>query len=68
MLKNWLPRTTRIAPKLDPARESGPVRRRYALLINLFYSKDPHATFGKQVLSESVEINLSKKMRLQVNE
>ena len=30
--------------------------RRYALLINPFYSKDPHASFGKHVLTPSLAL------------
>jgi radical SAM superfamily enzyme YgiQ (UPF0313 family) len=32
------------------------VRRRYALLINPFYPKDPHASFGKHVLTPSLAL------------
>jgi radical SAM superfamily enzyme YgiQ (UPF0313 family) len=45
-----------IAPKLDPDAVPGPRRRRYALLINPFYSKDPHASFGKHVLTPSLAL------------
>jgi radical SAM superfamily enzyme YgiQ (UPF0313 family) len=46
----------RIAPRLDPALPVGPVRRRHALLINPFYPKDPHASFGKHVLTPSLAL------------
>ena len=46
----------RLAPRLDPAAKPGPVRQRYALLINPFYPKDPHASFGKHVLTPSLAL------------
>ena len=45
-----IPRAMREAPRLDPKLCPGPVRRRHALLINPFYPKDQHASFGKHVL------------------
>jgi radical SAM superfamily enzyme YgiQ (UPF0313 family) len=44
------------APRLDPAARTGPPRRKSALLINPFYSKDPHASFGKHVLTPSLAL------------
>ncbi|MBN9661210.1 MAG: B12-binding domain-containing radical SAM protein [Acidobacteria bacterium] len=44
------------APLLDPDLTAGPVRPRYALLINPFYPKDPHASFGKHVLTPSLAL------------
>lgn len=32
------------------------MRRRYALLINPFYAKDPHASFGKHVLTPTLAL------------
>jgi radical SAM superfamily enzyme YgiQ (UPF0313 family) len=32
------------------------IRERYALLINPFYAKDPHASFGKHVLTTSLAL------------
>jgi radical SAM superfamily enzyme YgiQ (UPF0313 family) len=46
----------RVAPRLDPAVQVGPVRRREALLINPFYPKDPHASFGKHVLTPTLAL------------
>ncbi|HKW56151.1 MAG TPA: radical SAM protein [Candidatus Acidoferrum sp.] len=43
-------------PRLDPSVAAPPVRRRYALLINPFYPKDPHASFGKHVLTPSLAL------------
>lgn len=56
MLKKWIPRKMRIAPKLDPGARPGPIRPRYALLIQPFYPKDPHASFGKHVLAPSLAL------------
>jgi radical SAM superfamily enzyme YgiQ (UPF0313 family) len=44
------------APRLDHAVPCGPVRTRYALLINPFYSKDPNASFGKHVLTPTLAL------------
>jgi radical SAM superfamily enzyme YgiQ (UPF0313 family) len=46
----------RNAPALDPAAPSGPLRRRYTLLVNPFYPKDPHASFGKHVLTPTLAL------------
>jgi hypothetical protein len=51
-----VPRDLRVVPPLDPARRVGPVRRRYALLINPFYPKDPHASLGKHVLTPTLAL------------
>lgn len=44
------------APVLEAATPAGPIRRRYALLINPFYPKDPHASFGKHVLTPTLAL------------
>jgi radical SAM superfamily enzyme YgiQ (UPF0313 family) len=56
MACTWFPREMRIAPKLEDSVRPGPPRRRYALLINPFYPKDPHASFGKHVLTPSLAL------------
>jgi radical SAM superfamily enzyme YgiQ (UPF0313 family) len=56
MKKLWTPRDMRVAPPLDPGVVPGPVRPRYALLINPFYPKDPHASFGKHVLTPTLAL------------
>lgn len=56
MKRLWVPRDLRIAPQLDPARKTPPVRPRFALLINPFYPKDPHASLGKHVLTPSLAL------------
>jgi radical SAM superfamily enzyme YgiQ (UPF0313 family) len=52
----WVPDELRIAPVLDPSIQPGPVQARYALLINPFYPKDPHASFGKHVLTPTLAL------------
>src|SRR5262245_33603114 len=54
--KEWFPRAMRVAPKLDESITPGPVQPRYALLVNPFYPKDPHASFGKHVLTPSLAL------------
>jgi radical SAM superfamily enzyme YgiQ (UPF0313 family) len=56
MKSTWIPRELRVAPKLDGNLRPGPVRPRYALLINPFYPKDPHASFGKHVLTPTLAL------------
>lgn len=43
-------------PWLDPAVPAAAVEPRYALLINPFYPKDPHASFGKHVLTPTLAL------------
>jgi radical SAM superfamily enzyme YgiQ (UPF0313 family) len=52
----WMPKGMCTAPRLDDRIRPGPVRPRYALLINPFYPKDPHASFGKHVLTPSLAL------------
>ena len=52
----WLPESMRVAPPLYPALQPGPIRPRYALLVNPFYPKDPHASFGKHVLTPTLTL------------
>jgi radical SAM superfamily enzyme YgiQ (UPF0313 family) len=52
----WLPEDMVRPPVLDHAAPAGPVRSRYALLINPFYAKDPNASFGKHVLTPSLAL------------
>ena len=56
MSGDWFPNEMCIAPKLDESLRPGPVRPRYALLVNPFYPKDPHASFGKHVLTPSLAL------------
>src|SRR5690606_7518751 len=43
-------------PRLDPVARTPPPRPRHALLVNPFYPKDPHASFGKHVLTPSLAL------------
>lgn len=52
----WLPREMREAPVLDHTAPATPVRSRTALLINPFYPKDAHASFGKHVLTPTLAL------------
>src|SRR4051794_10446004 len=52
----WIPKEMRMAPRLDAGQEAGPVRPNYALLINPFYPKDPHASLGKHVLTPTLAL------------
>ncbi|MDG2384796.1 MAG: radical SAM protein [Pirellulaceae bacterium] len=52
----WLPDAMRNPPKLDVSRVPKIVSPRRALLINPFYPKDPHASFGKHVLTPTLAL------------
>ena len=53
----YLPRAMTEAPFLDPARPvATPPRSKTALLLNPFYPKDPHASFGKHVLTPTLAL------------
>jgi radical SAM superfamily enzyme YgiQ (UPF0313 family) len=54
-MKLSVPRDLRVAPPLRPIRV-GPAQPRYALLINPFYPKDPHASYGKHVLTPTLAL------------
>src|SRR4249920_2499249 len=56
MVADWFPKAMRIAPQLDDSLRPGPVRPRYALLLNPFYPKDPQCSFGKHVLTPSLAV------------
>ncbi|SIO46398.1 Radical SAM superfamily enzyme YgiQ, UPF0313 family [Singulisphaera sp. GP187] len=56
MKSPWIPRALRIAPALASAIRPGPPRPKSALLINPFYPKDPHASYGKHVLTPSLAL------------
>jgi radical SAM superfamily enzyme YgiQ (UPF0313 family) len=53
---HWIPEEMRVAPRLDWQAQPSAARRKYALLINPFYPKDPHASFGKHVLTPSLAL------------
>src|SRR5215467_3645306 len=52
----WCPEEMKLPPLLDGAIPPMPVRRRYALLVNPFYAKDPNASFGKHVLTPTLAL------------
>ncbi|MBL8222645.1 MAG: B12-binding domain-containing radical SAM protein [Bryobacterales bacterium] len=52
---DYLPSPMRIAPAL-PSPPNGGVQPRSALLLNPFYPKDPHASFGKHVLTPTLAL------------
>jgi len=54
--KLYLPRAMREAPPLDPSLVAPPATPRTVLLINPFYPKDPHASFGKHVLTPTLAL------------
>lgn len=56
MKSPWIPCALRIAPRLDPLIRPGPPRSKTALLLNPFYAKDPHASYGKHVLTPSLAL------------
>src|SRR5436309_2360218 len=56
MSRAWIPRAMRQVPPLDPSLPAPPMERGRALLINPFYAKDPHASFGKHVLTPTLAL------------
>lgn len=52
----WLPAEMATPPPLAPHSSRMTVERRSALLVNPFYPKDPHASFGKHVLTPSLAL------------
>src|ERR1035437_6226191 len=51
-----VPRMLREAPSLSPHTATSAVTKHHALLINPFYAKDPHASFGKHVLTPTLAL------------
>lgn len=51
-----VPRALRTPPELDETIPTAAPRRRHGLLINPFYPKDPHASFGKHVLTPTLAL------------
>ncbi len=52
----WLPKEMSEPPALQEPKRIDPVTRRSALLLNPFYPKDPHASFGKHVLTPTLAL------------
>jgi radical SAM superfamily enzyme YgiQ (UPF0313 family) len=55
-VKPRTPPELRVAPRLDPDLVPGPPAPRRVLLLNPFYPKDPHASFGKHVLTPTLAL------------
>jgi len=51
-----MPEAMRVAPELNPRIRPDAVKARHALLLNPFYPKDPHASFGKHVLTPTLAL------------
>jgi len=56
MNRLWIPSAMRVAPRLDENVPPQSIAQRHALLINPFYPKDPHASFGKHVLTPTLAL------------
>ena len=56
MRKAWMPREMYVAPRLPEEPRTPEIKQLHALLINPFYPKDPHASFGKHVLTPSLAL------------
>jgi len=52
----WLPRDMTTPPSLPAVTLSAAPARGHALLVNPFYPKDPHASFGKHVLTPTLAL------------
>lgn len=52
----WIPQEMKTAPTLTAADYAGPIEPHYALLLNPFYPKDAHASFGKHVLTPTLAL------------
>ena len=51
-----VPKELREAPVLNAECSTPTIKERHALLINPFYPKDPHASFGKHVLTPTLAL------------
>ena len=51
-----VPSALRFPPRLDPTFHPPSIDSRFALLLNPFYPKDPHASFGKHVLTPTLAL------------
>src|ERR1700752_5452545 len=56
MNRTYVPRELRVAPRLRANLRTPPPPARHARLINPFYPKDPHASFGKHVLTPTLAL------------
>ena len=56
MAQGWVPREMRVAPRLPDGAPTPAYTPRHALLINPFYPKDAHTSFGKHVLTPTLAL------------
>src|SRR5712671_6827264 len=56
MPRSYIPRELRVAPELSASVRTAPPTEHHALLLNPFYPKDPHASFGKHVLTPTLAL------------
>lgn len=56
MKATWYPKDMHVAPRLKFEQHGRKPLPRTALLVNPFYPKDPHASFGKHVLTPSLAL------------
>src|SRR6185369_17593306 len=54
--RGWIPPEMLHPPRLNPIARAKTVEPRHVLLINPFYAKDPHASFGKHVLTPTLAL------------
>jgi radical SAM superfamily enzyme YgiQ (UPF0313 family) len=52
----WLPPEMNTAPALEASEPANELEPRFALLLNPFYPKSPHGSFGKHVLTPSLAL------------
>lgn len=52
----WMPTEMLLPPKLDANPRTRGIESRFALLINPFYPKSPHCSFGKHVLTPTLAL------------
>jgi len=55
-MKPTLPKEMSVPPSLSTDHHDVDVKKRHALLLNPFYPKDPHSSFGKHVLTPSLAL------------
>lgn len=55
-MHHWRPAAMMYPPALDHSAPARAIRPRSALLLNPFYPKDPHASFGKHVLTPTLAL------------
>jgi len=52
----WMPQEMTTPPRLKDRPDTRSIERRFALLINPFYPKSPHCSFGKHVLTPTLAL------------